>query len=670
MNTNIKTNLFAISTLILGLCCCEIYGNENKVDSPIVKTERKVESLSLNQVTMKEAARLISIATNTPIVVTQAASKAQIDIHLATVNATNAIEAVCRSAGLWYQTDKNSGMIHVMTLDEFKNTLHFSRQERVEVIQILYPNAKDVGDALAKLYVNRVIWSDPQKTSGDRYTEVSRALKRMDLLSKRGTLEIIDHKESSTSESKASVNVAEMDKAKTEAQKYSIDEFDKLNTEVTRQLSNLTRRQQEVESSQIDQIANVPGAVFIAVLPENNSLMIRSTDDGTVEEMLKIISKLDKPNPQVLLEIKILSVKLDDSRERAVDFLFEGDNGNISGGFDNGSLSTSGGQDILLPNANMVPQGTGINSKAAIFNGITNNFKVRLQLLENDERVTNLASPNLIVSDNESSMLFVGSETTIMEKAQSTTTFTEVSSGVFMPVVTWAISAPRRKIGTSFLLTPKIHADRTVTLRLLQEQSTLGGQVQNVYSGGSQTEGSEEQYFISQDIDLQRLVTTVIGKDRDFLVIGGIVNESVSKTTEKIPGFSQIPYIGELLFTRMKAERVRKEFIIVIRPFVMLAPGESHQVSLDYLQRVSQHPSAREDLPSLGVNAPEELAKPKLVNPNDPWLDRMLDKINGWSVDDTTPFDVHEQINREKRRENHREALKELDKLTEDKKEI
>lgn len=666
MNKFVFGNIIGLS--ILSFCLTdELYANEALPDSTIVTPQNKVASLSLNQVTVKEATRLISIATRTPIVVTREAAKAEIDVHLSNVNATQAIEAVCRSANLWYQKDKNTGMIHVMTIDEFKNTLHFSRQEHVEVKQILYPDAKDVGDALAKLYVNRVIWSNPENTSGDHYDKISKALKRMDLLGERGTLEIIDDNESSST-SEVSMNNDDNDEAKTDAEKLALEEKEKLNSEVSRQLSSLTRRQQEFESNQVEHVANVPGAVFISVLPENNSLMLRSTDEKTIEEMLNIIKKLDKPNPQVLLEIKLLSVRLDDSRERAVDFLFEADNGNISGGFDNGILSTGGGQDILSPDANMVPQGTGINSKAAIFNGISNNFKLRLQLLENDERVTTLASPNLIVSDNEFSMLFIGKETTVMEKAQSTTTFMQ-SLNTYNDVVTWSITAPRRKIGTSFLVTPKIHADRTVTLRLLQEQSTLGEVIDNVFSGGTKTEGTEEQYFKSQDIDLQRLVTTVIGKDRDFLVIGGIVSESVSKTTEKIPGFSEIPYLGELLFSRMNAQRVRDEFIIVIRPFVMLAPGESHQVSLNYLERISQHPSASEDLPSLGVNAPEELAKPRLVNPNDPWIERMFERMNRWSVDDTSPFDVHEQFNRVKRRENHRDALKAIDQITESTKE-
>ncbi len=628
-----------------------------------------VESISLNNVSVKEAARMIGIASGSPIVVSFDASKVKVDLHLTNVTAADAIDAICRTSGLWYQKNSKDGLIHIMTIDEFKSSLQFNRQEKVEVVQILYPSAKDVGDALAKLFINRVIWLDPKKSSGDSYTDISRALKRMDLLGKRGTFDITDDDNSSSSDDNDDEDDEDDDEKnkKTEAEKATKNDPAKINQSAIKKMFSSQEKQVDI-GVKFHELTNSPGMVFISVLPENNSLMLRSADYSAIDEMLKVIEKLDKPTPQVLLEVKILSVTLDDSRDRAIDFLFSSDNGDISGGFANGLLTTDGGQSILKPDSNLVPQGTGIDTQAAIFNAVTNNFSARIQILEKDERVTKLATPNLIVSNNESSTLFIGTETTVMEKAQSTTTYTEVSSGVFQPNISWDIDAPRRRVGTSLLLTPKIHADRTVTLRLLQEQSTLGSQVKNIYSGGVESAGSEEQYFVSQNIDLQRIITTVIGKDREFMVIGGLIYEEVGKTTEKTPYLSEIPIIGDLAFTRLDATRTRKELLIIIRPFVMQAPGECQLISKSYLDRMSQHPAARDDLPSLGVNSPSELAKPKVVNPNDPWLIRMFNKIQGWQVDDTDSFDVHRQFKLKKRRENHREALKEIERLTNDEK--
>lgn len=633
-----------------------------------IKKDHRVSSLSLNQVSMKDAARLLSQTTGTPIVVSNKATGVIVDLHLENVSAQMAIDAICKASGLWYQRSEKNGMLYVMTLDEFKNTLQFSGEETVKVVPILYPSAKDVGDALAKLYVNRVIWSKPTDSSGDHYTTINRALKRMDLLSKRGTFDITDT--TSTEEGSTDLDNDDDDDAmKTEAAEAMKLDRSKIDEGTLKKMFAAEKSEAMHGKLKYYELLNRPGVVFISVLPENNLLMLRSADAAAIDQMVQVIERLDKPSPQVLLEVKILSVVLNDTKERAVDFLFSSNDGKIAGGFADGMISTGGGQEILLPDVNMVVQGSGIDPKAAILNAVSNNFKTRIQLLEQNERVTQLATPNLIVSDNESSTLFIGTETTVMEKAQSTTTYTEISSGTFQPNISWSIEAPRRKIGTSLLLTPKIHADRTVTLRLLQERSSLGDQVKNTYSGGVKSSETEELYFVSQDIDLQRLVTTVVGRDRDFMVIGGLVYEEVSKETEKTPGLSEIPIIGELLFTRMQSVRQRKELLIIIRPFVMLAPGESQLLSKSYLERISQHPAARDDLPSLGVNTPNELAKPKIVNPNDPWLVRMLHKVRGWSIDDKERFAVQENLNREDRRKNHQAAIHEIENIIQKSKE-
>lgn len=657
--------LFAVFFLGMGVLSGQ---DVNKEQVKTSETPRKVASLSLNNVQMKEAARLISMATGTPVIVSNAAAKVLVDVHLENVSAETALKSLCQASGLWYQKDRKEGVLHVMTADEFKGTLQFDRSERVEVIQILYPSAKDVGDAIAKLYVDRVIWLDPKKNSGDRYSDISKALKRMDLLGKRGTFDIVDG-ETSSDEDDDDDDDDDDDNKRSEAEKAAQIDLSKIDAAKLQTLLQMGSGD-SAKDVKANALMNAPGVVFISVLPENNSLMLRSSDSSAIDDILKVIEKLDIPTPQVLLEVKVLSVLLDDSKERGVDFLFSSSDGKISGGFANGSLVAGGGQDILKPSsyisdtgAGLIPQGSGLNSKAASFTAIGQNFKARIQLLETDERVTQLASPNLLVGNNESTALFIGTETTVMEKAQSTTTYTEVSSGTFQPNISWQIDAPRRKIGTSLLLTPKIHADRTVTLRLLQEKSSLGQQTKNTYSGGTANAGTEEQYFISQDIDLQRIVTTVIGKDTEFMVIGGLIYEEVGKTTEKVPGLSAIPLIGDWLFTRMQANRTRKEILIIVRPFVMLAPGEAQLVTKNYLERMSQHPAAREDLPSLGVNTPDELAKPKIIDANDPWFVKLYDKIRGWHVDDESSFNVKGELDRQDRRENHQEALKEIERI-------
>lgn len=82
------------------------------------------------------------------------------------------------------------------------------------------------------------------------------------------------------------------------------------------------------------------------------------------------------------------------------------------------------------------------------------------------------------------------------------------------------------------------------------------------------------------------------------------------------------------------------------------------------LDKISQHPVARDDMPSLGVNTPDELAKPSTVHPGDPWIVRMFQKLRGWSVDDSSEFDLDQTMNREARQKKYKAALDEIERMS------
>jgi general secretion pathway protein D len=674
-----KLSNLLTTVLLLACTCSELSASSAAVENrgPIVK------SISLNDASMQEVARLIGSSSGIPIIVSREAAKIKVNIYLQNAHCYDILNSICRSYGMWYKKDKDTGIIHIQTLDELKSGLQLYHDESVQVIPILYPAAEDVGDALQQLFVDRVVWVRPDEDSGNAYDKIKEALKRMELIAKKGTFDI-----NSSSNSESSDDDDDDDDDNDNNKSGKRQSISKANTpkDPLKRLTNekllkaLKNKLIDEKSSHVFDLAGEPGTVYIAALPQSNSLLLRSRDPKALKQITELIDKLDKPRPQVLLEVKILTVSLNDTNARAVDFLFE--SGDVSGGFANGMPTVEGGgQTILKPNKYLVPQGTGIDKQAAIFNAITDHFSLRLQMLEKDGRITRLATPNLLVADNEASKIFVGTEVTVMEKAEQKVTYTNASSGSQNPNISWEIEAPRRKIGVSMVITPRIHEDRTVTIRLLQEHSTLGSVRKNVFSGSQTTEDTtsiltdtssgsaesgatgEDRFFISQDIDLQSLTTTVVGKDNNIIVIGGLIEERAEKEEDKTPWLSEIPVLGDLLFTRMKEVRKRQEILVVIRPYVLLAPGEAESVSRDFMQRISQHPSARGDIPALGVNFREDVAKPGYINPNDPWYKRLLQRLEVWSIDTENAPETQQARFEYHKRENKKQAEEKIEKL-------
>jgi general secretion pathway protein D len=346
------------------------------------------------------------------------------------------------------------------------------------------------------------------------------------------------------------------------------------------------------------------------------------------------------------LEVKILELDISDEHRRGIDWLFSqtnSDGATYGGGFANGIPNvdgSGGGQEILPANSELVPQGTGIDQQAAIFSYVSNHVRARVQLMELEGKARSLATPTLLVTDSEASRIFVGSESTILTRVDVTSNTTSGDNPV--TIRSYDPTTERRNIGTSLLITPRIHADRTVTIRVMQENSQAGDTKKIVY--GIDDDGNQ-LYFDTTDIDQRTITTTVIAKNTETIAIGGLITEEDEDSTEGLPWVDDIPILGKA-FERIARVKNRSELIILIRPYVLLAPGEGESISMEFLERMSEHPSAKKDLPELGIGR----SKPFKVSPDDPWYRKLYGKLKIWDtmIDWGGKYDENEAVQYEK----------------------
>jgi type II secretory pathway component GspD/PulD (secretin) len=131
------------------------------------------------------------------------------------------------------------------------------------------------------------------------------------------------------------------------------------------------------------------------------------------------------------------------------------------------------------------------------------------------------------------------------------------------------------------LITPKIHADRTVTIRLLQEETQLGAQRTIAYG---QTASDQ---FTSQDVEERSVTTTVLAKDGNTIAIGGLIRERAEERETGVPVLMHIPLLGQL-FKRTVRSETRSELLVLIQPRILLAPGEGETVSRAAMERAAR----------------------------------------------------------------------------------
>lgn len=250
-------------------------------------------------------------------------------------------------------------------------------------------------------------------------------------------------------------------------------------------------------------------------------------------------------------------------------------------------------------------------SRNFVFQVVSANFRARLQLLEDKNRVTELATPLLMTANNEVSRIFSGVTTPIttgFTPSQIVTTGVSATSTVLGTPVTTL-----QDIGTTLLITPNVNADRTVTLRILEENST------DVPNGANipipNPNGTVTQVPVDT-VSRETITGTVVAMDGQTLAFGGLIDEKLSDNRQEVPVLGHIPYLG-VFFRAQDTIRTRTELVILIRPFVLTTPCESQNVSRTMLNALSIHPNVPQGgLGTLGTFVPAEV-----LHPNPPMND-------------------------------------------------
>jgi general secretion pathway protein D len=180
-----------------------------------------------------------------------------------------------------------------------------------------------------------------------------------------------------------------------------------------------------------------------------------------------------------------------------------------------------------------------------------------LNASENRSRVRVLSAPTLLATDNSDARIQVGSEIPIL-----------TSQGV-VPVQTGGSSLftntiQNRDTGIILTVTPRITSTGLVSLRITQEISSA----QPASAGGIQSPSF-----------LKRSITTraVVG-DSETIALGGLIQETVTTSRNRIPLLGDIPGLG-LLFGSTSYTQAKTELIVLLTPHIVKNTEEARDVT-------------------------------------------------------------------------------------------
>ena len=302
----------------------------------------------------------------------------------------------------------------------------------------------------------------------------------------------------------------------------------------------------------------------VRIMPDKatNSLVIMAEkDDFPVFE--EIIRKLDIPRAMVFIEVLIMEVNVDKDFNLGAQWLVanEVDINNRRAGAGGGFGGGNGYQNILglvapQNGAGVFPPGfsLGIFSQLLEIGGIKfPGISALVNAYKHDRDVHILSTPQLMTTDNEEASITVGKNVPFQTKSGSSNV---ESFNTF----------EYRDVGITLKITPHISKDRTVRLKINQEVTKLDD-----LSGGT-SESATRPTTLKRTVD-----TTVIVHDKNTVVIGGLIDEGFTTTTDKIPCLGSIPGLGWLFKSRSNS-REKTNLYVFLTPHVVQTQQEAETI--------------------------------------------------------------------------------------------
>ena len=294
----------------------------------------------------------------------------------------------------------------------------------------------------------------------------------------------------------------------------------------------------------------------ISIVPDKatNSLIITAErDDYKVLE--DVIKQLDIPRPMVYIEALIMEVNVDKGfvlgAEWVVgnDFTAEGRVGAYGGGFTGARVMPTLANPALPPGFSVGVLGEGIKIGNVFFPSISAVF----QAYQKDTDVHILSTPQILTLDNEEAEIYVGANVPYLTRVEAgSATGAEYANYDY------------KDVGVTLRITPQISQERFVRLNIFQEVTKL---IKEAGVTGEQTPTT-----------LKRTTkTTVTIKDKNTIVIGGLIGDDITNTVYKVPCIGDIPGLG-WLFKYKSESREKRNLFIFITPRIVENPIEAKSI--------------------------------------------------------------------------------------------
>ena len=282
---------------------------------------------------------------------------------------------------------------------------------------------------------------------------------------------------------------------------------------------------------------------------ELNSLVLIATKEE-YQEYFNLINSLDVERKQVYVKARIIEISEKKAKNLGMKYGIAGFDVTEAGLY---SLSSSLNGGSALP-----PDGLGVKIPTNLSYGF--GLGVTLSFLNSNGVSNTLSEPSILCVNNQESSIYVGQTESILTSSTQGSTTTSLAQNTYS----------REDIGLTLKIKPRISNDNKVILNI---DATLEDVVAG--SGGGLPTTTKRE-----------VKTMAVVKDGEAVIVGGLIKDKVTESTDKIPFLGDIPLIGGL-FRDSKKTTDKINLIIILTPYVIEKASDLKTLR-DNLQKLSK----------------------------------------------------------------------------------
>ncbi|WAR46985.1 type II secretion system protein GspD [Methylomonas rapida] len=541
-----------------------------------------IEELEFKNSQVSDIIRALAEDSRVNIVATPEAGKKEVTIFLKKVTLEDAIKSICRISDLWYRHDEGgSGTYRLMTKEQYSKDLVLGQDENIRVFQLRNPNVIAIAMAIQNLYAPRVqVNFNPVMSSGMGMGGMGMGgMGGFGAGGRSGSMRGVGgsmggfgggmgmgggygggylgsggvrgsnaygfnrsygYRDGRNSQFGGMTTLIPQDQIPSN---MSVDQLEQLSTD--------SGDGKHVEADKITEVSGMNKVVFVTVNSEHNQLIVKSSDQGILKSIANLVEQMDIPQTQVMLEMKIIDVKVGEDFSSL--FNFEIKDTKIQGD----SLKP-----LILGGAAAMTGGGSL-----VYEFVSDKVKANIELLEKNNRLNVVSNPMLVASNHRPASLFVGEERVMVRgyaisNVQNTTTATTFSSP----------ETELLEIGTTLQIIPHINDDGSIQIQLLQENSTLNEGAASIPVTSST--GDTVLDLPIDTITTAKMQGEIFARHGYTVAVGGLIRDSFSRNRRKVPYLADIPLLGNI-FRQTVDEDSKSEMVLLITPYI-LNQGETH----------------------------------------------------------------------------------------------